>query len=313
VLGGVLNCLLARWAFHIGGWRPAEAEWCKAIQLVQLEEKERVEKFRYQVDMMASLVGRLLLRGLIVQKLGVENREVEWIRTERGKPVVVGGCAGWDYNVSHAGEWVVLAAGVGRVGVDVMKLVDNRVDRLDEFFRLMKRQFTDMEWEAIRGKDGNTEQRQLANFFRHWTLKESYVKAVGTGLNIDLRTLNFTLGGEVEEGKLDVGSRLQVEGSSVGWRFEESLVDKEHVVCVAMETEDQDKNLEQFEVLDISQVFDLFNLHSLTNIDCCIKSSADLESCATSTTGAGLSAPLLRPLDQADFLLFSSKDHPKPF
>ena len=66
----------------------------------------------------------------------------------------------------------------------------------------------------------------------------------------------------MEKGKLDIGSRLQVEVSNFGGRFEESLVDKEHVVCVAMETEDQDKNLEQFEVLDISQVFDMFKLHS---------------------------------------------------
>ena len=41
---------------------------------------------------MASLVSRLLLRGLIVLKLRIENREVEWIRTEHCKPEVVGGC-----------------------------------------------------------------------------------------------------------------------------------------------------------------------------------------------------------------------------
>ena len=65
----------------------------------------------------------------------------------------------------------------------------------------------------------------------------------------------------MEKGKLDIGSRLQVEVSNFGGRFEESLVDKEHVVSMA-ETEDQDKNFEQFEVLDISQVFDMFKLHS---------------------------------------------------
>jgi len=29
--------------------------------------------------------------------------------------------------------------------------------------------------------------------FRHWCLKESYVKAVGTGLNLDLKTIEFKL------------------------------------------------------------------------------------------------------------------------
>merc|ERR1719318_2526224 len=36
--------------------------------------------------MMASLVGRLLLRGLVVQKLGVANSQVVWTRTESGRP-----------------------------------------------------------------------------------------------------------------------------------------------------------------------------------------------------------------------------------
>ena len=72
---------------------------------------------------------------------------------------------------------MVLAAGVGRVRVDVIKVVDIRVDRIEEFFRLMRRQFTDMEREAIRGKDGYTEQQHFSRSLRHWTLKESYVKA----------------------------------------------------------------------------------------------------------------------------------------
>ena len=43
---------------------------------------------------------------------------------------------GWDYNVSHSGSWTVLAAAsAGTVGVDVMRTVDNRVNRLAEFFR----------------------------------------------------------------------------------------------------------------------------------------------------------------------------------
>ena len=157
----------------------------------------------------------------------------------------------------------------------------------------MKRQFTDMEWEAIRGDDGNTEAEQLARFFRHWALKESYVKAVGTGLNIDLRTLNFTLGGEVGKGGMESGTKLSVDGNDAQWRFEESLVDKEHVVSVAVETEDEAQDGEPFKVLDIHRTA---TNKTMTN--------NDLEKC---------SSPLLWPLDPADFVLFSSKDDPKPF
>jgi 4'-phosphopantetheinyl transferase len=37
--------------------------------------------------------------------------------------------------------------------------------------------FTPKEWETIRG--GATDQDQIDLFFVHWSLKESYIKAVG--------------------------------------------------------------------------------------------------------------------------------------
>ena len=78
-----------------------------------------------------------------------------------------------------------------------MKLSDARhetVEKRHEFFRLMRRQFTDNEWRQIDNpvvdKSIKTDP-QLALFFRHWTLKESFVKAVGLGLTINLQRLNF--------------------------------------------------------------------------------------------------------------------------
>ena len=164
------------------------------MALIQAEEKERIAKFRYRVDMVSSLVGRLMLRSLAVSVLGLRNTEARFERTERGKPVLTHNSRGWDYNVSHAGDWVVLAAAEeARLGVDVMRTRDSRVERLEEFFRLMRRQFTEQEWVTINGGKEDSDKTRQERFFRHWTLKESYVKAVGTGLNIDLRTLNFKL------------------------------------------------------------------------------------------------------------------------
>ena len=54
--------------------------------------------------MVASLVGRLLLRCFAVQALGLQNNEIKFVRTDRGKPVLEQDNHGWDYNVSHAGK-----------------------------------------------------------------------------------------------------------------------------------------------------------------------------------------------------------------
>ena len=195
------------------------------------------------------------------------------------------GMGALDYNVSHSGDWVVLAGGEGGVGVDVMRTRDSRVDRLEEFFRLMDKQFTAGEWGAIRGREGR--QEQLAMFFRHWTLKESYVKAVGSGLNLDLRSLNFRVArDEVEEGEVETGTRLLLESRAADWRFEESRLDEEHAVCVC--SKEVEGGGRPFTELKVQQVLALFD-------------SAEEETA------------VFRPADPAHFSLFAGKLGVKPF
>lgn len=297
-----------RWAFNVTKWSPTEREWGLAMALIQAEERERIAKFRYRVDMVSSLVGRLMLRSLAVSVFGLRNTEAQFERTERGKPVLSANqrpesssCdhsppirgRGWDYNVSHAGDWVVLAAAEeARLGVDVMRTRDSRVERLEEFFRLMRRQFTDQEWVTINGGKEDSDETRLERFFRHWTLKESYVKAVGTGLNIDLRTLNFKLSEPSVECQVISSTKLEVDEEITSWLFEESILDKEHAVSVAVDGSSPVRiDAVKFEVLNIDQIFELMSLNIADNLD----------------------EQLLRPVDPCDFATFCSKDHPKPF
>ena len=272
-------------------WSPSAEDWGRAMALIQAEERERIVKFRYRVDMMSSLVGRLLLRGFAASVLGLRNTETQFTRTDRGRPVLVQNRQGWDYNLSHAGDWVVLAASQGsRVGVDVMRTLDTRVERLDKFFGLMNKQFTDQEWLSIHGGSGDKSEQKLERFFRHWTLKESYVKTVGTGLNIDLRTLNFSVEESLDCDRVITSTKLEVDKVKTSWIFEESFLDEEHVVSVAKDgiSENMVHDDEiKFDVLTIHQIFGLMSVN---------QAKAEL-----------------RSVDPSDFSTFCSKDHPKPF
>ena len=272
-------------------WSPSAEDWGRAMALIQAEERERIVKFRYRVDMMSSLVGRLLLRGFAASVLGLRNTETQFTRTDRGRPVLVQNSQGWDYNLSHAGDWVVLAASQGfRVGVDVMRTVDTRVERLDKFFGLMNKQFTDQEWLSIHGGSEDNSEQKLERFFRHWTLKESYVKTVGTGLNIDLRTLNFSVEEPLDCDRVITSTKLEVDKVKTSWIFEESFLDEEHVVSVAKDGLSEnivDDDEIKFDVLTIHQIFGLLSVN---------QAKAEL-----------------RSIDPSDFSTFCSKDHPKPF
>mmetsp|Transcript_13268 Transcript_13268/g.16515 ORF Transcript_13268/g.16515 Transcript_13268/m.16515 type:complete len:80 (-) Transcript_13268:988-1227(-) len=48
---------------------------------------------------------------------------------------------------------------------------------VESFFDTMKSSFTDDEWLTIKAED--EEEKRLKEFYRHWSLKESYIKAIG--------------------------------------------------------------------------------------------------------------------------------------
>jgi len=188
-----------RWFFDVSRWRPTAAEWRRAMRcLAERAERQRIRQFRYAHDAKASLAGALLLRRLAAGPMGISRPT--FLRSQRGRPTVADDAdTDWDYNISHHGSLVVLAAEKGSsVGVDVMRFSAPRSD-VDEFFRLMRRQFTEDEWSQILdcgGHDGGgnhapNDSRALFLFNRFWCLKESFVKAQGSGLNSNLQRLSF--------------------------------------------------------------------------------------------------------------------------
>ena len=145
----------------------------------------------------------------------------------------------------------------------------------------MRGQFTAGEWLVIKDSEKTPEQ-QLAAFFRNWTLKESFVKAVGTGLNLDLQTLDFKVEAELRQGEVEDGTKLVRDGKETSWRFEESFLDSDHVVSVC--TEESETSRQPFTVLTVPQLLAMFD-----------------------------NAEEFRPKDPADFLLYNGKLKMKPF
>ncbi|EDO47052.1 predicted protein [Nematostella vectensis] len=229
-----------RWAFRSEAWRPTKQEWLLALSLVQKEEKERVMRFVFKKDAKSSLIGRLLLRKAIAQMLAVPYHDLQLARTEKGKPFLVNkitddGLKNFSFNVSHQGDFTVLAAEpCCQVGVDVMKTTYPGGTDVQGFFHLMRKQFTPREWRTVNSQP--TEWTQLQMFYRHWCLKESYVKAIGVGIGHDLQAVEFNLPTRLlSTEEITCDSQLYLKGSiSHDWSFQETKLDEEHQVAVAL-------------------------------------------------------------------------------
>lgn len=195
-------------------------------------------------DAKAAMAGRLLLRKFVCEKMSVPWAHVRLERSPRGKPYLaappqVGPAAlAWSFNLSHQGDYAVLAAEQGlQVGVDIMKTVLPGSGSVAEFFRIMTRQFTASEWSVIRS--AGSEHRQLSAFYRHWALKESFIKAIGTGLGFNLQRVEFHLSSEpLAQSPVRKTIMHLDEEEQDDWVFEECLLDDDHHVAVALGSSD---------------------------------------------------------------------------
>ncbi|CAL8372725.1 unnamed protein product [Gadus morhua 'NCC'] len=218
------------------------------LVLPEREEKERIGQFVFARDAKSAMVGRLLLRKFVCERIAVPWSEIQLARSPRGKPYLVlpeattthtpplsREAQRWSFNISHQGEYAVLAAEQGlQVGVDVMKTTMPGSSSVSQFFRIMTRQFTEYEWSVI--QSSGSERQQLAAFYRHWALKESFIKAIGTGLGFNLQRAEFHLSPQPvteEQGQHRTMMHLDEEEED-SWRFEESLLDADHHVAVAL-------------------------------------------------------------------------------
>lgn len=251
-----------RWAFNLKNWRPTLEDLLKATACIQPEEKQRLAKFVFRDDFDASLIGRLLMRKFVNETTSADYASIVFSRDLKGKPYITDNVGNSnsviDFNVSHQGSYSVLAGSClgSKIGVDIMKIEYTGGKSLDEFFRIMTRNFSIMEWESIKKSSDNNE--KLKAFMRHWSLKESYVKNIGVGITVDLQKISFSTRDALEMNHIVTNTCLDVDGiRQPNWRFEESLLDPEHIVAVALENPEKDcKNISSFETISYEQLME---------------------------------------------------------
>jgi len=165
------------------------------------DEHARAARFRFPHLRDRFRTGRGMLRVLLAHYCHAEPHELTFSFTGNGKPVLR------DYpsvafNVSHSGD--LFAAAVGGpdpVGIDV-----ESIRPMHDLQSLTRRFFALPEYNAIESLD---EADRLLAFFRCWTRKEAYLKALGEGLSKGLSTFHVSCGPEQTSRVFDASSPQQ--------------------------------------------------------------------------------------------------------
>lgn len=164
------------------------AELARARYLAHLSPAERAQhdRFRFDDDRHTYLVAHALVRSTLGSMLGVAPSALEFEVGEHGKPELRRAPSSLRFNLSHTRGLVACAVTRGDdLGVDV-----EQIERKLEIESLARSVFSEAEQAAVRALAGLA---QRERFFRHWTLKEAYLKALGVGISLPLRSLHVEL------------------------------------------------------------------------------------------------------------------------
>jgi 4'-phosphopantetheinyl transferase len=164
---------------------PAPQKACALALLLSHAERSRAARFRLDRERRRFTIARALLRELLAERLGVPPESIEFVYAREGKPALAERFArsGWRFNLSHCEELAVFGfSRAGEVGVDV-----EAVHAIAEADAIAANVFSRREHEAYRAAAPS--ERPLA-FFRGWTRKEAFVKALGGGLSMPLAELD---------------------------------------------------------------------------------------------------------------------------
>lgn len=141
--------------------------------LLSEAEAQRAREIKHEAVRKRFILSRSLRREMLCGCLGCPPSDLKFIEDQEGKPRLVD-AGRWDFNVSHAGDYIVIAVDEGPVGVDLEVKREVR-----EMAAIVERYFHQDEaaaWVKLE------ELRREEAFFVLWSAREAAMKCVGLGL-----------------------------------------------------------------------------------------------------------------------------------
>lgn len=154
-------------------------------QTLEPDELNRAGRFHFERHRRHFIVARGFLRSVVARYLETQPEALRFSYGAYGKPALASEHV-LRFNLSHSHEVALLAVALdAELGVDVEHI---RADFASE--EIARRFFSRAEVEVF---NALPKEEQVAAFFRCWTRKEAYIKAIGKGLSQALDAFDVTL------------------------------------------------------------------------------------------------------------------------
>jgi 4'-phosphopantetheinyl transferase len=198
------------------------------LTLLTPDELAASGRFYFERDRRRYIATRAMVREVLSAYAPIEPAAWRFSTNRFGRPQVCQTMATaqhLSFNISHADELVVVAIAANRaVGVDVERRQEMAVAALADRF------FAPEETASLRAMPAGS---QIDRFFNLWTLKESYIKALGVGLSVPLDQFSFEL---TPSHTSNCRFTSNLGDMSRQWQFAQLEPDPGYVLAICVET-----------------------------------------------------------------------------
>jgi len=147
------------------------------------DEIKKADRFKFTKDSQSYIISRSFLRNILSENTNIKPAEIKFSYTETGKPFIE--YSKIHFNLSHSGDRCIIAVSMtAETGVDIEKVRDS-----EDLIKVAGRYFSETEIIYLKKFQGK---EVTDNFFRIWTLKEAFIKAIGEGLSFPLKDFSVT-------------------------------------------------------------------------------------------------------------------------
>jgi 4'-phosphopantetheinyl transferase len=144
------------------------------LSVLTAQELNKASRYRQESDRKQFIVARYLVRNILAKIGLLPVAAIDFQYNEFNKPFV----GGIEFNISHSGDYVVIAISSQPIGIDV-EVINYDFD----YTSLIPTIFSEEETEYIN-------QSKTIGFYTLWTRKEAILKATGEGLTDDIEEDN---------------------------------------------------------------------------------------------------------------------------
>ena len=185
-----------------------------ASNLLSADEHERANRYYREKDKQRFILARAILRLLLARYLNRDAKQLIFEIGENKKPHVKGDTS-LHYNVSHSGNYILIAISDSEAGIDVEQPDPNM-----HYEEIMHISYNKPEADVVKASAD-----PLQAFYTLWTRKEALLKATAKGIDDALKFIPSTDGTHA--------TMYNTIGSEKDWIVQSFQIDNEHIGSIA--------------------------------------------------------------------------------